>query len=68
MVMKKTDYMYFSAVLCVVASVLIAFLAFDTSHVIDESVLVYIAQCLLFAASIFGVDLVVSSRLKKWLK
>lgn len=55
---SKELIQYLSAGTMVVSSVVLAFLSFFLNeHDIESGVLMYIAQALLFAASVFGVDL-----------
>lgn len=55
-----------TALLAVVAAIALAFTALllPPPGIIDESVLILIAQTLVFAASIFGIDAAIISKLK----
>lgn len=46
----------------VISSITIAFLSFFTLDDVVEGVLIYIAQCLLFAASVAGIPLILDMR------
>lgn len=52
-----------SASCCVISSICIAFYAYYLEKRIDKSVLLYIAQCLIYAASLFGVSIALSNML-----
>lgn len=59
--MSKVTIQYISACAMLVSSVALAFLSFFLNHYdIEAGILVYIAQCLLFVASVFGVNLILS--------
>lgn len=47
----------FTAILLIVSGIVLSFLSFflSTEHKIDNSVLWYFAQCLLYAGGIFGI-------------
>lgn len=53
---KRIATQYSCAVILIVSSVVLAFLEAITTHAIDTSLLIYIAQAFLLAASIFGLD------------
>lgn len=60
-------YKTFIAVVCVIAAICIAFVALYIPPVgiIDSSVLWFIAQALLFSASIIGIDFKIRDVFKK---
>ena len=53
---KKILTQYSCAVILIVSSIILAFIESIGSHAIDSSILMYIAQAFLLAASIFGLD------------
>lgn len=53
---KRIATQYSCAVVLIVSSVILAFMEAITTHAIDTSLLIYIAQAFLLAASIFGLD------------
>lgn len=53
---KRIATQYSCAVVLILSSVVLAFLEAITTHAIDTSLLIYIAQAFLLAASIFGLD------------
>lgn len=53
---KKILTQYSCAVVLIISSIILAFIESIGSHEIDSSILMYIAQAFLLAASIFGLD------------
>lgn len=53
---KKVITQYSCAVVLIVSSIALAFIETFCKHSIDSSILMYIAQAFLLAASIFGLD------------
>lgn len=53
---KKVLTQYTCAVILIVSSITLAFIETACNHSIDSSILMYIAQAFLLAASIFGLD------------
>lgn len=53
---KKVFTQYSCAVILIVSSITLAFIETLCKHSIDSSILMYIAQAFLLAASIFGLD------------
>lgn len=53
---KKIITQYSCAVILIVSSIILAFIESIGNHEIDNSILMYIAQAFLLAASIFGLD------------
>ena len=55
--MTKDNAMMFSAMVTLMSGIVMSFFAFFLSvdHTINDSVLWYFAQCLMYAASSFGV-------------
>lgn len=54
---QKDWIQYSTAIALVISSIVLAFINFFFSHLIHSSVLMYIAQCLAYAAAVFGVSL-----------
>lgn len=53
---SKILIQYLCAVISLLSAVVLAFLSFFLDgHAIDKSILIYIAQMLVFSASIFGI-------------
>lgn len=52
----KSSIQYACAVLLILSSIALAFLSFFQIQDINEGVIIYIAQALLFAASVFGMS------------
>jgi len=64
----KEKIEYFCATGSLLAAILIAFMSFFmNNHIIHESVLWFIAQCLVFAASVFGAHITIN-RIKQEIK
>lgn len=62
----KEKIQYATAVLMVVSAVVLAFICFFLNHYkIEDSVLWYIAQALVYAASIFGISLAIKTKMGK---
>lgn len=60
----KEKIQYATAVLMVVSAVVLAFICFFLNHYkIEDSVLWYIAQALVYAASIFGISLAIKTKM-----
>lgn len=53
---KKIFTQYFCAVVLILSSIALAFIESLCNHAIHSSILMYIAQAFLLAASIFGLD------------
>lgn len=64
MVDTKEKIQYGTAVLMVISAVVLAFICFFLNHYkIEDSVLWYIAQALVYAASIFGISLAIKTKM-----
>lgn len=62
----KEKIQYFTAILMIVSAVVLAFICFFLNHYkIEDSVLWYIAQALVYAASIFGISLAINTKFGK---
>lgn len=62
----KEKIQYFTAILMIVSAVVLAFFCFFLNHYkIEDSVLWYIAQALVYAASIFGISLAINTKFGK---
>ena len=62
----KEKIHYFTAILMIVSAVVLAFICFFLNHYkIEDSVLWYIAQALVYAASIFGISLAINTKFGK---
>lgn len=60
----KEKIQYATAVLMVVSAVVLAFICFFLNkYKIEDSVLWYIAQALVYAASIFGISLAIKTKM-----
>lgn len=60
----KEKIQYGTAVLMVISAVVLAFICFFLNHYkIEDSVLWYIAQALVYAASIFGISLAIKTKM-----
>lgn len=60
----KEKIQYATAVLMVISAVVLAFICFFLNHYkIEDSVLWYIAQALVYAASIFGISLAIKTKM-----
>lgn len=60
----KEKIQYATAVAMVVSAVVLAFICFFLNHYkIEDSVLWYIAQALVYAASIFGISLAIKTKM-----
>ena len=60
----KEKIQYSTAVIMIVAAVVLAFICFFLNHYkIADSVLWYIAQALVYAASIFGISLAINTKM-----
>lgn len=53
---KRIATQYACAVILIVSSIALAFIESLSVHSLDTSILIYIAQAFLLAASIFGLD------------
>lgn len=53
---KRIATQYTCAVILIVSSIALAFIESLSVHSLDTSILIYIAQAFLLAASIFGLD------------
>lgn len=53
---KKAGLQYFCAILLIISSICLAFIVSLSVGAIETSILIYIAQAFLLAASIFGLD------------
>ena len=63
---NKEKIQYFTAILMIVSAVVLAFICFFLNHYkIEDSVLWYIAQALVYAASIFGISLAINTKFGK---
>ena len=62
----KEKIQYFTAILMIVSAVVLAFICFFLNHYkIEDSVLWYIAQALVYAASIFCISLAINTKFGK---
>lgn len=62
----KEKIQYATAIVMVVSAVVLAFICFFLNHYkIEDSVLWYIAQALVYAASIFGISLAIKTKFGK---
>ena len=60
----KEKIQYSTAVTMIVSAVVLAFICFFLNHYkIEDSVLWYIAQALVYAASIFGISLAIKTKI-----
>lgn len=60
----KEKIQYSTAVIMIVSAVALAFICFFLNHYkIADSVLWYIAQALVYAASIFGISLAINTKM-----
>lgn len=60
----KEKIQYSTAVIMIVSAVVLAFICFFLNHYkIGDSVLWYIAQALVYAASIFGISLAINTKM-----
>ena len=60
----KEKIQYSTAVMMIVSDVVLAFICFFLNHYkIADSVLWYIAQALVYAASIFGISLAINTKM-----
>lgn len=60
----KEKIQYSTAVMMIVSAVALAFICFFLNHYkIADSVLWYIAQALVYAASIFGISLAINTKM-----
>ena len=60
----KEKIQYSTAVMMIVSAVVLAFICFFLNHYkIADSVLWYIAQALVYAASIFGISLAINTKM-----
>ncbi len=60
----KEKIQYSTAVAMVISAVVLAFICFFLNHYkIEDSVLWYIAQALVYAASIFGISLAIKTKM-----
>ena len=60
----KEKIQYSTAVIMIVSAVVLAFICFLLNHYkIADSVLWYIAQALVYAASIFGISLAINTKM-----
>lgn len=63
----KLSIQYACAVLLILSSIALAFLSFFEIQNINDGILIYIAQALLFAASVFGMSYYVE-KISKYIK
>lgn len=60
----KEKIQYSTAVAMVISAVVLAFICFFLNHYkIEDSVLWYVAQALVYAASIFGISLAIKTKM-----
>ena len=60
----KEKIQYTTAVIMIISAVVLAFICFFLNHYkIADSVLWYIAQALVYAASIFGISLAINTKM-----
>ena len=66
----KESFKLISAAFMLVMGVTLCFCAFWTAPVgeIHDSVLWYFAQCLIYAGSAVGIDLIIDERIRKMIK
>ena len=66
----KESFKIISAAFMLVMGVTLCFCAFWTAPVgeIHDSVLWYFAQCLIYAGSALGIDLIIDERIRKMIK
>lgn len=63
---SKDKIQYFTAVLMLVSGVALAFLCFFLNNYdVSEGVLWYVAQCVVYAGSIFGVSIYIKSKFEE---
>ena len=65
--MKSIRYKQTASLVCIVTAIVFAFMGFFTPPTgeISESVVWFVAQCLIFSGSLIGVDCVIDQRLGK---
>ena len=65
--MKSIRYKQMASLTCIITAIVFAFMGFFTPPTgeISESVLWFVAQCLIFSGSLIGVDCVIDQRLDK---
>lgn len=62
----KEKIQYCTAIVMIASAVVLAFVCFFLNHYkIEDSVLWYIAQALVYAASIFGISLAINTKFGK---
>ena len=61
----KDKIQYFTAVLMLISGVVLAFFSFFMKDDVTEGVLWYVAQCVVYAGSIFGVSIYIKSKFEK---
>jgi hypothetical protein len=60
----KERIQYATAIAMIASAVLMAFICFFLNHYkVEETVLWYVAQCLVYAASIFGISLAIKTKM-----
>lgn len=63
---SKDKIQYFTAVLMLCSGVALAFLCFFLNNYdVSEGVLWYVAQCVVYAGSIFGVSIYIKSKFEE---
>ena len=61
----KDKIQYFTAVLMLISGVVLAFFSVFMKDDVTEGVLWYVAQCVVYAGSIFGVSIYIKSKFEE---
>ena len=61
----KDKIQYFTAVLMLISGVVLAFFSCFMKDDVTEGVLWYVAQCVVYAGSIFGVSIYIKSKFEE---